>query len=98
MSYRDWEIDERTGLRVRSSRLRRDWYTGALTEDPDPPHPQDYPRTPGPDLSSLRDPAHDPQRHDLVTRLEPFTHQATLEAVVWPKIVATGAYFEGTSA
>lgn len=41
--------DERFGHKVRGNRLRRDFYTGAQTIDPDPMHPQDTIIAPGPD-------------------------------------------------
>lgn len=41
--------DDRFGNKVRGDRLRRDFYTGALTVDPDPMHPQDMVVPPGPD-------------------------------------------------
>jgi hypothetical protein len=34
-----WQIDDRSGFRVRSTRSKREW-TGLQVEDPDPKHPQ----------------------------------------------------------
>lgn len=41
--------DERTGFKTKGRKLRRDYYTGAWTEDPDGPHPQDFIVPPGAD-------------------------------------------------
>lgn len=41
--------DERFGHKVRGRQLQRDYYTGALTIDPDGMHPQDVVVPPGPD-------------------------------------------------
>jgi len=43
--------DDRYGHKVRGRTLQRDFYTGALTVDPDPMHPQDMVSPPGPDGS-----------------------------------------------
>lgn len=79
--------DERTGFKVRGRRLKRDFYTGSWTEDPDPQHPQDFVRAPGPDGISYRQgPPAQHAIHGSCTLGADTLDVATMQVMPWPSL------------